>query len=153
MVVTFDLTKEEVFKEVAQTSSYTGAKMLGDDAAYDRIFTTDEDAAQLERFWNESCATYCAELKRYLISDSVIRTGGTVSGHRFEMEFSAAFDAALVSSMRQDLFSFFVMNITAKWYVFTNKDEAADYATAAASALESFHRKACYKRKPTRPRW
>ena len=34
--------KEDVYNEVAKTTSYTGAKM-DDDAAYDRIFTTEDD--------------------------------------------------------------------------------------------------------------
>lgn len=152
MEVILDISKEDVYAEVAQTSSYTGAKMESDDGdAYDRIFTTDEDKSQLERFWNESCVTFCEMMKRYLVSDSLIETNGTVTGHRFEMEFSKSFDEALLPSMRQELFSFFVMNITAKWYGFTNKKESPEYASAAATLLEGIHRKACYKRKPQRP--
>lgn len=190
MEVTLDIYKDEVYTEVAQTSSYTGAKMDDDANAYERIFTTDEDKSQLERFWNESCVTFCEIMKRYLVSesdliDSLLKPvekvqpqgqaiGGieeipfepwhpnlpieeipilpvTVVGHRFKMEFSKSFDSALIPSMRQELFSYFVMNITAKWYGFTNKKEAGEYAAAAASLLEGIHRKACYKRKPQRP--
>lgn len=145
MEVTFDIQKDKVYEEVAQTSSYTGAKM-DDENAYDRIFTTDEDRSQLERFWNESCVTFCEAMKRFLLED-----GATQGGHRFEMDFSRSFDEALVPSMRQELFSFFVMNITAKWYGFTNKKEAGEYAESAATLLEGIHRKACYKKKPRRP--
>lgn len=157
MEITFDIKKDEVYNEVAQTSSYTGAKMQADEDAYERIFTTDEDRSQLERFWNESCVTFCEVLKRFLKGDSILTdtsdgtTQGKVTGHRFEMEFSKSFDAALLPSMRQELFSYFVMNITAKWYGFTNKKEAGEYAAAAGTLLEGIHRKACYKRKPQRP--
>lgn len=186
MEVTFSIYKEEVYKEVAQTSSYTGAKMDDDANAYERIFTTDEDQSQLERFWNESCVTFCEIMKRYLMNDEVIRqaviiepkatdSGQTsaqsaalapgvpvdpgiltpitaaIIGHRFDMDFSKSFDSALVPSMRQELFSYFVMNITAKWYGFTNKKESGEYAAAAATLLEGIHRKACFKRKPQRP--
>lgn len=182
MEVTLDIHKNAVYTEVAQTSSYTGAKMDDDADAYERIFTTDEDQSQLERFWNESCVTFCEIMKRYLVSDSETKAlpvipspaaietiavdeiqksglSGTdtpltpvaTNGHRFIMEFSRSFDAALLPSMRQELFSFFVMNITAKWYGFTNKKEAPEYAAAAAALLEGIHRKACFKRKPQRP--
>lgn len=197
MEVTLDIYKDEVYTEVARTSSYTGSKMDDDTNAYERIFTTDEDKSQLERFWNESCVTFCEIMKRYLISESDLSSttfkptpiekvhsqgqeiqgqaiGGieeipfepwhpnlpieeipilpvTVVGHRFKMEFSKSFDSALIPSMRQELFSYFVMNITAKWYGFTNKKEVGEYAAAAASLLEGIHRKACYKRKPQRP--
>ena len=41
--ITLTINKADVYKEVAQTTSYTGAKMDSDGNAYDRIFTTDED--------------------------------------------------------------------------------------------------------------
>lgn len=176
MEIVFDIYKDDVYTEVAQTSSYTGAKMDDDENAYERIFTTDEDKSQLERFWNESCITFCEVMKRYLVSDSNITEsaiilprsevtpinpvvpgivyptlGTTVTGHKFQMDFSKSFDSALLPSMRQELFSYFVMNITAKWYGFTNKKEATEYAAAAAALLEGIHRKACFKRKPQRP--
>lgn len=69
-MVTLDIYKDEVYTEVAQTSSYAGAKMDDDPNAYERIFTTDEDKSQLERFWNESCVTFCEIMKRYLVSES-----------------------------------------------------------------------------------
>lgn len=62
--ITIAVNKESVYEEVAQTTSYTGAKM-DDEHAYDRIFTTDEDKSMLERFWNESKNTVCNSLKKY----------------------------------------------------------------------------------------
>lgn len=196
-MVTFEVLREKVYEEVAQTTSYTGDKMTGDEGAYERIFTTDEDQGQLERFWRECSAAFCEKMRRFLVSDKEIRaavpsnpgtsSGGTImdgtitdvvtlasapalqesgeseqaasvpisvlraTGHQFELEFSSSFDPALVPSMKEDLFSYFVMGITSKWYGFCNKSEAGEYAAAAASLLEGIHRKACYKRKPTRP--
>lgn len=174
--MTLDITKASVYEEVARTTSYTGAKMGDEDGnAYDRIFTTDEDREQLERFWGECCVEFCEVMKRYLTGDTetgrkepgelvnpgsiTIMPGGgdsdvpilTEPGHRFRLEFSRSFDAALLPSMKRELFSYFVMGITAKWYVFTNKAEAGDYAAASATLLEGIHRKACYKMKPQRP--
>jgi hypothetical protein len=53
--------------------------------------------------------------------------------------------------MKVSLFNYFVMGIAAKWYVYTNKQEAGDYADKAATLLDDIHRKAVYKKKPTRP--
>ncbi|MFT0204978.1 hypothetical protein ACMSFV_13305 [Bacteroides thetaiotaomicron] len=53
--------------------------------------------------------------------------------------------------MERSLFSFFVMNITAKWYTFTNKEEATGYATEAATYMEDVMRKAFFKKRPIRP--
>lgn len=64
--IEFQIAKGEVYNEVAKTTSYTGAKMENDEDAYDRIFTTDEDKAMLERFWNESKNMVAGSLKKVL---------------------------------------------------------------------------------------
>lgn len=146
--ITITIDKEEVYEEVAQTTSYTGAKMEGgDDRTYDRIFTTEADRSQLERFWNESCVAVCEALKEFVQEEQSEQHGFTLS-----LALSSAFDPALEPAMKKELFSFFVMNIAAKWYVFTNKREAGDFATAAATMLDGVKRKAYHRRKPTRPR-
>lgn len=143
--ITFKIDKQEVYEEVAQTTSYTGAKMA-DESAYDRIFTTDEDQSMLERFWNESKNTVCNTTKKLLTSES--ENDGVFT---LALQLSSSFDEALTESMQRSLFSFFVMNITAKWYTFTNKQEATGYATEAATYLEDIMRKAYFKKKPIRP--
>ena len=143
--VTFTINKEQVYEEVAQTTAYTGSKM-DDEHAYDRIFTTDEDESMLERFWNESKNTICNSLKKLLVSETEIDGNYTLS-----LGLSNSFDVALKDSMQRSLFSYFVMNITAKWYTFTNKQEAKGYASEAATYIEDIMRKAYFKKKPTRP--
>ncbi len=144
--VTIIINKEEVYEEVAQTTSYTGAKMENDEKAYDRIFTTEADRSQLERFWNESCSALCEALKEFVSSEANAQEGFTV-----KLALSSAFDTALEAAMKKEIFSFFVRSIAAKWYVFTNKKEAADFAASAAAMLESAKRKAYFRRKPRRP--
>jgi len=116
--IALTVNKESVYEEVAQTTSYTGAKM-NDELAYNRIFTTDEDKSMLERFWNESKNTACNSLKKILLNE-VEREGI----YQLSLGVSSSFDEALTESMERSLFSFFVMNITAKWYTFTNKKSA-----------------------------
>ncbi len=143
--VTLTIDKEQVYEEVAKTTSYTGAKM-DDETAYERIFTTDEDKTMLERFWNESKNMVSNSLKKLLVSET--ETDGTYS---LELGLSNLFEEALTESMQRCLFSFFVMNITAKWYTFTNKQEATAYATEAATYIDELMRKAFFKKMPTRP--
>lgn len=143
--VTLTIDKESVYEEVAQTTSYTGAKM-DDEDAYERIFTTDDDKSMLERFWNESKNTIANSLKRILLNEQEM--DGTYS---LQLGLSSSFDEALTDSMRRSLFSFFVMNITAKWYTFTNKQEATGYASEAATYIDDIMRKAFFKKKPSRP--
>lgn len=139
------INKEEVYNEVAKTTSYTGDKM-DDETAYDRIFTTDEDKTMLERFWDESKNTIANSLKRILLNEQ--EKDGT---YTLLLGLSSSFDEALTNSMQRSLFSFFVMNITAKWYTFTNKDEVSGYAAESVTYIDDIMRKAFYKKKPIRP--
>lgn len=145
MEVTLKINKETVYDEVAKTTEYTGAKM-DDEHAYETISTTEEDKTMLERFWNECKNMVCNSLKRVLVSE--VEAEGEYS---LTLGLSAAFDESLTDSMERSLFSFFVMNITAKWYTFANKSEATGYATEAATYIEDIMRKAFYKKRPTRP--
>lgn len=140
------LNKEDVYNEVAKTTSYTGAKMEDDKAAYARIFTTDGDKEILERFWNESKNAAAGTLKKLLNNEQ--EENGT---YTLTLDISNSFDDSLRSSMERSLFSFFVMNIVSKWYVFTNKKEAGAYAESALSDMEDVVRKAYFKKRPTRP--
>lgn len=140
------VNKEDVYNEVSKTTSYTGAKMTDDQSAYERIFTTEEDKTMLERFWNESKNTIAGSLKKFLSNEEENNGNYTLT-----LELSASFDDSLLESMERSLFSFFVMNITAKWYTLANKQEATDYAAGAAGNVEDIMRKAFFKKKPKRP--
>ncbi len=145
MEITLKINKETVYDEVAKTTEYTGAKM-DDEHAYETISTTEEDKTMLERFWNECKNMVCNSLKKVLVSE--VEADGEYS---LTLGLSTAFDESLTESMQRSLFSFFVMNITAKWYTFANKSEATGYATEAATYIEDIMRKAFHKKKPTRP--
>lgn len=145
MEITLKVNKEAVYDEVAKTTEYTGAKME-DEHAYEVISTTEEDKTMLERFWNECKNMVCNSLKKVLISE--VEVEGEYS---LVLGLSTAFDESLTDSMQRSLFSFFVMNITAKWYTFANKSEATGYATEAATYIDDIMRKAYYKKRPERP--
>lgn len=142
---TLSVSKDDVYNEVAKTTEYTGSKME-DAEAYKRIFTTEQDKVMLERFWNESKNSIAGSLKKFLVSENEA-SGSYV----LTLELSASFDESLLESMERSLFSFFVMNITAKWYTLANKQEATDYAAAAVTNIDDIMRKAFFKKKPQRP--
>lgn len=146
MIITFEINKQDVYEEIAKTTAYTGKKM--DDSLYEKIFTTDSDKEMLQRFWLESKSTICQFLKKVLESESESEEKDV---YRLTLNVSSAFDTSLQESMLNSLFSYFVMNITSKWFNFTNKAEAAGIASEAATYLEDVKRKAYYKSKPTRP--
>lgn len=147
MEITLSISKEDVMQEIAVTTAYTGGKMDNDMKALHRISTVDEDENHLERFWEESRADICQELI------GLVTLEGMEDGKHYELKLdvSKSFDEALLPSMKLSLRSFFVHNIVAKWYIYTNKGEAGDYADKATTILDDIHRKAVYKKKPTRP--
>lgn len=146
--VVLKVDKESVYNEVAKTTSYTGKKM-DDEHGYDRVFTTDEDKEMLERFWNESKNTICNSLKKVFADDVETELGEFC----LQLDLSSSFDENLTTSMQSSLFSFFVMNITAKWYTLANKAEAAGYATEASTYVDDIMRKAFFKKRPIRPKF
>lgn len=149
MEITLRISKGDVMAEVAVTTAYTGGKMMdSDEKALHRISTVDEDENHLERFWEESRADLSQELIGLVTREGMAASGGD---YELRLEVSRAFDEALLPSMTVSLRSFFVHNIVAKWYVYTNKGEAGEYADKASTLLEDIHRKAVYKKRPRRP--
>lgn len=138
-------------QEVAVTTAYTGGKMSNDANALQRISTVDEDEDHLERFWAESRTDICQELIGLVTYDGMVTDSEGTAHYELRLDVSKSFDEALLPSMQQSLFSYFVHNIVAKWYVYTNKGEAGAYADKATTMLDDIHRKAVYKKKPVRP--
>lgn len=169
MEITLSVDKNRVMEEVAVTTAYTGGKMEGDENALDRISTVDEDEKHLERFWEECRADLCQELIGLVVYEGTRRNkpnqGGDagsdnndadgtepeVSEYELVLDVSRSFDDALLPSMKLSLLNYFVHGIAAKWYVYTNKQEAGEYADKASTILDDIHRKAVYKKRPVRP--
>lgn len=163
MEITLSINKDDVMQEIAVTTAYTGGKMDTDKNALNRISTVDEDENHLERFWEESRADICQELIGLVTFEGMVDNMPNLKDpvpsyesadhivYELRLNVSKSFDEALLPSMKLSLRSFFVHNIVAKWYVYTNKSEAGEYADKAATLLDDIHRKAVYKKKPTRP--
>ena len=146
MDITLSINQSSVLKEVAQTTSYTGAKMDDDANAYERISIVDEDHPELKRFWDESRAEVVRMFIRMIKSERM--EGDT---YNIILNVSSSFDDKLLPSMQLGLFSYFVQSITAKWYVFTNKKEADEFAKRGFNILGEVKEKAFFKKKPIRP--
>ncbi len=150
ITIALQINKSEVYEEVAKTTRYTGAKMVGDDTAYDRIFTTDEDKKMLERFWIESANGATEQLKPFLSELSDNSETNNAESYSIKLDMSSAFDTTLTGSIQTSLYSYFVMMIVSKWYKFTNKAEAESFATDASDAMDDVMRKLYWRKKPTR---
>lgn len=151
--VTLTVSKQRVYDEVAKTTSYTGAKMQGDDSAYDRIFTTDSDRSMLERFWTEACNAATEQFKKFIVEVSDNSEGSMIDLSRdyvVKLELSSSYDDNLTESIQAILFSFFVSVIVGKWFRFTNKAEADNYIADAVGMMNDVMAKIYYRKKPVR---
>lgn len=152
--ITFIVNKVAVYDEVAKTTSYVGAKMLGDESAYRRIFTTDADQLMLERFWNETCSAVTEHLKRFVVEVSNHPATNAVditNDYNLTLKVSENFDNAIEDSINASLFSCFVASIASKWFKYTNRDEVVAYVTEGAGYLDDVMKKVCHRKRPIRP--
>lgn len=146
---TISATKQSVYDEVAKTTAYTGDKMTGDEHAYDRIFTRQADHDMLSRFWDEAAATITESLKRFIADTADTTTDGS-DGYTATLQLSDRSDTALLPSVQQSLFSFFVNAIISKWNALANKPEVERYEQEANAAITDMLSKLYYKTRPTR---
>ena len=148
VAITFNIDKQKVLGEVGKTTAYVGAHTAkGDALNYESISTTDENSEMLERFWTESEAAVCDAFKGY-IKDT---EEGREDRFSVTLILSETFQPHLRYSIEDSLFSFFVLNITAKWFGITNKQEVEGYGAAAKDALDGARDMALYKGAPERP--
>ncbi len=151
--VDITINKSFVYDEVAKTTSYAGSKLLGDERAYQRIFTTDDDQMMLERFWAEACNAATGLFKPFVTSvSSNPPSHGIALSNNYEVKLQLPdrYDTSLSDSVESSLFSYFVSYIVGKWYKFTNKAEADALLQEATNLLEDVKRKIYYRKKPTR---
>lgn len=153
--ITLQAVKSDVLNEVAKTTAYEGKKTTGEEGAYDRIFTTDEDKSMLQRFWDEAASTVTEALKRFVtsVADSLVVDEAKktkVDAYVANLEVSGSYDTALTTSVNKSLFSFFVNAIVSKWNNFVKEGQVQRYEEEANAALQDILSKLFYKKKPTR---
>lgn len=153
--INITIVKLNVYEEVARTTSYVGAKMLTeqDPGAYERIFATDADRGQLERFWAEVCNIVTGLVKPFVLELSEQGDPhGVELGRNYMLRLGMPqrFDERMQGAIIDGLHSFFVEMITAKWFRFANKGEAEAYAHSAEAMLKDVERKLYWRKKPAR---
>ena len=143
MIVDIEVKKSEVYEELKKSSWYAGVK-LGDES-YKIIAINDEDRIMLDRFFEESRNAAINRLVKVFFKESVSEDNDTYTMH---LKLPDDFNINLLPSIESSLLSYFVLSILSKWFAFTNKPEAAQYATEAVAMLEDVATKVRYKLRP-----
>lgn len=145
--ISLKVIKEDVYREVAKATDYTGSKMIdGDENARDRILAGDEDLAELGRMWDEAAMTSNERFKEMLLS-----IDNSSECYAIELEVSRSFDRVLVRNIEACLRSFFISSIIGQWFKYTNKSEAEGYFNQAGEMLMGAERLLYSRRRPRRP--
>lgn len=121
MEITLTTSKQSVMDEVAQATAYMGGKAVGDDTAYERISTVDEDVSELDVFFNEGRTKLTEAFARHISAEGMGEDGDT---YTLGVRVTDKFNIALLPSMDLGLFNFFVHWILFRWYEFTRPEVA-----------------------------
>ena len=153
--ITIQVSKDDVYEEVAKATDYTGAKLInGDENARDRILATDSDLSDLSRFWEESVLATNERLKEMVVSGetkSVDVDKSTKIVYEVTLEVSKSFDKSLTANVQSAIRNFFIASIIGQWFKFANKGEAKDYFSQAGEMMNGAERLLYSRKKPTRP--
>lgn len=146
--IAVQVNKKGVYEEVAKATDYTGSKLLdGDEHARDRILATDEDLAEIGRFWDEAMLVVNERLKAMLVSG--VSVGDS---YKATLEVSKAFDKELTGSVESSLQNFFITSIIGQWFRYTNKAEAEGYLKQSVDFLDAVERLLYSRKRPKVPR-
>ena len=152
--ITLTVVKADVYEEIAKTTSFAGAKKIGEDVnAYERIFTTDEDRQMLERFWHDACNAVTTQMREFLSDVSALGDSfytDLQTNYELELQMSDRFDNRLVNNIEKELFSFFVCFILSQWYSMTNVSDAESQAKKAEGVMKNVMDKIYYTKPPVR---
>lgn len=133
MEIQLTVKRSEVLHRVARMTNYTGAKREGDENAYDRISTVDEDDDELKLFWDELRGELI-----HILAGKIVSEGLQTDDDTYDLTLSVydGFNTALIAGMTINLFYYFVYGILAKWYIYTNEQSVDDYAAMAAVQID-----------------
>lgn len=113
--ITVFIDRENVFNEVAKTTSYEGVKNddNSDGKMYDKSFTVDADREMLERYWAETCTDISIILQRFM---SVSCDGNCDEGFSARLTMDRSFDENMIPSINTTLTSLMIEKILERWY-------------------------------------
>lgn len=139
--VTLTINQQEVYNEVYAKTNYVSAKMVDEEGnegtSIDRISTIDEDKPELDMFWDE-CREYLVEQFQTMLVEEGMREpneGEETLNYSFTVGVQDGFNQALLPTAQIGLFNYFVYGILGRWFMYTNKDEAAAYLTMSEDRL------------------
>lgn len=152
--IDISVNKAYVYDAVDEAAAYIGAKAVGDEGAYERIFTTDADRTLLENFWSEACCLATEKLKPFIVEVSnsdVSHSVNLESNYNVTLKMSTLFDSSLTNNINTSLFHFFSNFIVSKWCMLASKADAEVYALESEKMMNEVMRCVYHRKRPQKP--
>lgn len=157
---TINISKGDVYDEVAKTTAYIGTKHQGggDEGSidhYEQVFTTDADRLMLERFFNEASLIATDRMKEWsdVVTNSATHNTSVDEsvGYTMKLYMPTNYSEQLMDSAELSLFNFFVSYIVSKWCQISSPADSESYGASASAMLEDMEKKLRNRERPTRP--
>lgn len=126
----------EVLRQVAMQTAYAGAKKVGDEEAYERMATVDEDEELLVQLWDEARVNVADELGGIMSNEQM----GDDGVYEVTLRVLDTFQEAKRGGMELGLKSYFVNAIKAQWYSDTSKEDSEECGAMAREQLDAVRR-------------
>lgn len=128
MIVEYNYSKDDILNEVDKTTAYLGAKQVSEGNLYGRISTIAEDREMLNRFFHEACAMISGIGKKFIKTSSF---GEDDENFYIEYSLPESWNEAMEAPLKQDIYSFIVNYIIARWFVICGSEYAKVYSEYA----------------------
>jgi len=140
MKVSIEISKSEVIDLVARDTAYKGAKREGDENAFDRISTIDEDEEHLTTFFEECRVELMEAFGKYIVSEGM-GVGLLEDKYIMELNVAETFNLALLPGLSLGVRNFFVHGILARWYEMIGDEAYTNEYAKSVSYLDIAKRK------------
>lgn len=161
--VTVTLEVREIVYDIQNKTFLTGRSREAqnaknyEEASHIQVSDDNEYSYQIRRSISNAFSAIKTQLADYLddnlsASDNLLKEAVDSDGQlKLELKMPSNFNLSAADNIGAALHAYIVNRTIADWFVITDKEDAADYTSLAAEALESA-RRALYKRKrPIRP--
>ena len=146
--IKIEISKADVYNEVAKTTAYIGGKSLDSNgkSMYDQVFVTDVDREMLERFWRGALDSLTYVLGNVLMLTTEEENGSVC----LCLKMTDNFPMTLEGSLKSTAIEYVENKIIGEWCSVTAKGEAEQYSNQSGALLMQVNNLIHKRCRPTR---
>lgn len=146
MKITISILKSSLYNEIGKLTAYVGAKNTDEQGVntYDQVFTTNDDATLLERFWREAKSDITDKLSRYIITPetTINATDDNIDPaeqYQITLILPDNYNTAMLAPLNDEIYNYMTNIITSKWFGITNRGDEERYLAYASNSFAKIH--------------